>query len=105
MNAKADNGFTSLHYAILFREVEIIKTLILAEANINAKTANAETSLHIATSPLTSKSTVEQLIVNGAELNAKDINGRTPLHTAVNNGNVETVDLLIANGGGECGGL
>ena len=70
-----------------------VKRLILAGADVNARTDGGATPLHIAASrgatPVASA-----LIDNGADVQAKDADGRTPLDIATARGHVDILDLV-----------
>ena len=71
-----------------------VKRLILAGADVNARTHGGATPLHIAASrgatPVASA-----LIDNGADVQAKDAGGRTPLDIATARGHVDILDLFL----------
>ena len=61
---------------------EIMQALIKAGANVNARSGEKKTPLHIAVSASNTHAT-EGLIQAGADVNAKDGDGETPLILAV----------------------
>ncbi|EAY04593.1 hypothetical protein TVAG_233290 [Trichomonas vaginalis G3] len=98
INEKDNNGETSLHIAIAWRDSKkIAEHLISHGININEKSENGETTLHIAVFN-NSKETAELLISHGANINEKNKNGKTALHIAVFNNSKETAELLISHG-------
>ena len=48
MNAKDDNGWTPLHFAVYYGHKEIVELLIAKGAEVNAKDKNGWTPLHLA---------------------------------------------------------
>ena len=70
-----------LHKAVQNNQVEVIKCLKEANANINAKTGDGETPLIIATK-MKNVDLITMLIDMGCDVNIGDINGTTPLHYA-----------------------
>ena len=91
MNAKAEYGWTALHYAA---NKEIAELLIAKGAEVNTKSDSESTPLHFAALN-GRKEIVELLLANGADVNAKDGEGKTPLDWAY----AETADLLRKHGG------
>ena len=93
VNAKMNNGSTSLHAATT---KEVAELLIANGAEVNAKTRTGRTPLHNGDT----KGIVELLIAKGANVNALILSGshqgKTPLDTADNK---ETADLLRKHGG------
>ncbi|MCL2710874.1 MAG: ankyrin repeat domain-containing protein [Planctomycetaceae bacterium] len=81
--------------------VAIIKYLVAAGADINAKNNHDETPLHRATGPNGDVTIVETLVAAGANVHAKDKNGTTPIHNAIfiyGGRNVEVVKFLVSKG-------
>ena len=80
-NAKDTDDSTPLHCAAWKGHVEVVKALLDAGADINAKSRNdhyGDTPLHAA-SHGNQKEVVKVLIERGANLNSKNTIGRTPL--------------------------
>ncbi len=102
-NAKAMGDYygTPLHRAASKGKAELVKALIEAGANVNAKIKSGlrrgETPLHQAAYSGHTE-VVKALIEAGAEANAKDKDSQTPLHKAGYRGNAEVVKLLIKAG-------
>lgn len=79
--------------AIKKNDIIIVKALIDAGADINARNRTGLTPLHVAA--LTGqKAAVELLIDKGANINAKNENGVTPLQMAALQGHQSIVTLL-----------
>ena len=94
VNAKDEDGYTPLHFAVVNDDKELAELLIAAGADVNAKTDMFEmTPLHHAVE-LGNKEIVELLIAKGADVNAKR-DGETPLDWADD----EIADLLRKHGG------
>ena len=117
------DGFTDLHYAALANMPGLVKVLLDAGAEINARTyedgkrlseisqkklreltkskfgvwkRNGRTPLHFAALENARKA-ANLLIARGADVNAK-ADGTTPLHTAAYRNARDVADLLIAHG-------
>ena len=79
VNAKDEDGYTPLHFAVANDDKELAELLIAAGADMNAKTDMfEETPLHVAV-VLGNKEIVELLIAKGADVNSMNENGQTPL--------------------------
>ena len=82
--------------------LDVIKLLIERGANVNLRSCDGETALHIASS-FQLYDAAKILIENGASVNIIDDNNSTPLHRAIYNQNkndiyYKLVKLLIING-------
>ena len=109
-NQEGKKDKTSLHNAVLNGNKDLVKTLILKGANVNAIDNEGLAPLHIALSLFEKVGTrrtreffrragvVSILISNGADVNAKDNEGSTPLRKTVLNGNKDLVKTLILKG-------
>ena len=78
-------------------DIEAVKELLAAGADVNAGNSFGSTPLHAAALN-GHKEIVELLTANGASVNAKKSNGRTPLDIAADEGYKEIAELLIAAG-------
>jgi ankyrin repeat protein len=98
VNAYAEDGWTPLHLAAFFGNVEIAKELLRRNAVIDAR------SLKDHVTPLQSACAGDHtlvaslLIAAGADVNARGDGGYTALDSAQRNGNAEIVELLHAAG-------
>ena len=71
-----------------------VKSLIEAEANINAKNKDGNTPLHLAARE-GHENVVKLLVEAGVDIKAKDKYGNTPLHFAAREGNENMAKLLV----------
>ncbi len=94
INAKIDNGYTSLHIASQEGHKDVVELLLKYKADTNAARNDGTTSLHIA-SLKGYKAIIELLLQNGADINAKLNDGHTSLHIASKNWHKDTVKLLL----------
>jgi len=84
----------------------MVKLILEAGADVNAKHKNGQTALHLLldvrysdySQYCLSKDTLELLLADGADVSLKDNNGRTPLHLAVESADGDVVKLLIDHG-------
>lgn len=93
VNAQDENGFTSLHLepGYLFRRpfgqndipYNIFLQSIDIGANVNVRTCDGNTPLHVATAAPGALGVEQVLVANGASVYARNDDGNTPLHCAV----------------------
>ena len=90
---------TPLHRMTLQNNVEMVKLLINAGANVNARDRSDETPLFWLSRGNRATEICKLLIASGADVNAREnIGGDTVLHDAVLDTSKEVVELLINNG-------
>ncbi|KFZ23699.1 hypothetical protein V502_01827 [Pseudogymnoascus sp. VKM F-4520 (FW-2644)] len=93
---KDDDGRTPLSWAAGNGHEDVVKLLLVNNAEVNLKdTLYGQTPLSWASGHGT---VVKLLLVNGAEIDSKDITGRTPLSLAANTGQEAVLKLLIEKG-------
>lgn len=99
VNARSADGFTALHLACFFGEVEPVRALLAAGAEITAASNNPMQvmPLHSAASARNLPA-VRALLDHGAPVNAKQQKGWPPLHSAAQNGDAEMYHFLISRG-------
>lgn len=106
IDARDNAGNTPLHAAAGFADVgrDLLELLIAKGADVKATNEAGQTPLHrvamITRLDKRIERAAEVLLAHGAEVDAKDKSGygNTPLHFAVQSGNKELVDLLVAKG-------
>ncbi|XP_059140504.1 uncharacterized protein LOC131928459 [Physella acuta] len=90
---------TPLHLAVKLDFLEAVDILIRSGANVNAVDCTGSSSIHMAVQGRSTKCL--QVLLEKcptAELNARNFDGLTPLHTAVDNGDLDQVELLLKYG-------
>jgi ankyrin repeat protein len=94
------DGWTPLHLAGFFGQVECAAILLQHGAKHSAFSTNAmhNQPLHAALSGRQSVDLAKLLLDNGADVNAKAATSITPLHLAASRGNQVLIDLLLAKG-------
>jgi ankyrin repeat protein len=125
LEAKDQDGFTPLHYAVRGRNDEVATRLLEIKARVDAKSNAGDTPLSFAktremadlllthkanangvgsASPLHAAAfygrtdVAELLLQHGANVNSVDTNSETPLHRAAFRQKLEVARLLIQNG-------
>ncbi len=88
-------GETALHGAVDKRMRELARELIGKGANVNLRTRNGESALHLATLDPNPAMLELLLLDRGADANLKDRKGSLPLHAAAEGGYLELVRLLL----------
>ena len=88
-----------LHLAAFFGHAKIAELLIAHDADVIARSrnANGNTPLHAALAG-NHKFVAGLLIGHGADVNAADAQGWRPLHLAAANNNIDAIEALIAQG-------
>lgn len=97
IRARDYQRWTALHYATAWGDPEVVKLLLDAGADREAKTITGESPLHWAARWGKLKC-VEILAAQGADINIRDNNGMTPLHKAASKGQVEVVKYFLDQG-------
>lgn len=108
VNATNANGYTALHYAAAHNNVEAVRQLIAAHANLNGRAATfGYTPLHIAVlyGPVVHEDTtaIRLLLDAGADTTVKDDRGMTPLDIANQRGLREVAEMFREKEGLESG--
>jgi len=98
-NSLSSDGFSALHLASFFGQIEVAKFLMQSGADVNSVSKNMMkvTPLHSAAAH-NQVEIVELLLKHGAKVNAKQEGGFTALHAAAQSGNLELAKLLLKNG-------
>lgn len=99
VDSHSPDGWTALHLAAHFGNLEAAKELLSQGAEVNSVSKNelANNPLHAAVAGNHTRM-VAFLIESGADINAKQQGGWTPLHGAAQHGNLGMVKLLVENG-------
>ena len=94
------DGWTALHLAAHFGQVEAARALLAAGANVSAHSWNGldNEPIHAAAAGIGNSAIVKALLDAGANVNARQHGGFTPLHQAAQNGDAELVTLLLSRG-------
>jgi ankyrin repeat protein len=94
--SRPEGGFTPLLHASMSGDLESVKALLAAGANINQASADGMTPLSVATVKM-NEAVALHLIERGADVNAAEA-GFSPLHSAALTGQVAVVKALLARG-------
>jgi uncharacterized protein len=96
---RGPGGYTALHFAATFGQLEMARLLLGLGADPNAVSLNAarRTPLHSAVAAR-HRDTASLLLALGGSPNAVDHGGWTPLHTAACDGDEAIVDMLLIRG-------
>lgn len=99
LQAHSTDGWTPLHLAAFFGQLDLANALLDLGAPINARSTNSmnNTPLHAAAAGGRTQ-LVELLLKRGADPNATQESGWTALHSAAQSGNRDMVAALLANG-------
>jgi uncharacterized protein len=99
ITAYSYDGWTALHLAAFFGQLDAAVRLLEAGARLAAVSRNslANTPLHAAVAGGHSDVSAF-LIARGADVNAADAGSHTPLHIAAENGQLPVVEALLARG-------
>ncbi|CAF0819125.1 unnamed protein product [Rotaria sordida] len=97
VNCTTKSGFTPLHIAAHYGNLEVAQLLITRGADVNYAASQNITPLHVA-SKWGKENIVKLLLEKGAQIDAKTKDGLTPLHCAARSGHDQVVDLLLESG-------
>jgi uncharacterized protein len=100
VRAYSVDGWTALHLAAHFGQIEAAKALLAAGANVTAHSWNGQDNepIHAAAASKGNVAMVAALLDAGAQVNARQHGGFTPLHQAAQNGDAELATLLLSRG-------
>lgn len=97
----SDYYFTPLEYALRMENIELVRVLLSAGAQVNAtfstRTCGIKTPLQLAIST-GKRELINILLVAGAKADVEDEDEGSALHIAARHGNIEVVQLLISAG-------
>jgi len=94
---KDGGGLTTLHYAVRANDLESVKVLLAAGANVNETTGYGWSPLLVATQNRYYKLGA-YLLQNGADVNLANKGLWTPLYLATDNRNIESGDYPVRKG-------
>src|SRR3990172_8026978 len=97
--AYSHDGWTSLHLAAHFGQLQVVDLLLARGAEVDARSTNnlANTALHAALAG-GSWATARRLVEQGADVNAVETGGYMPLHQAADLGDAEMARFLVERG-------
>ena len=98
VNAVCNKNYTSLQYAVIWEQpLEVLRTLLLNDANTEARSSHNATPLHNAAMK-NSKETALLLLGYKADVDAKDVHCATPLHYAAERNHASIIQHLLDHG-------
>lgn len=102
ISARSPDGFTALHLAAFFGHPETVKALVVAGADVTARTSNALANqpLHASVAgAVAGRLACSRILLEaGAPVNERQSGGFTPVMAAAQNGDEDLLDLLLARG-------
>lgn len=90
-----ENGNSSLHNAVIERNFDAVKILLLDGANPNNKNKDGNTALHLAAEN-GDLELVKWLVANGTDINTKNNDGFLPMQLAIQKDQTAAVEVLLA---------
>lgn len=97
INSRSSDGFSPLHLACFFRQLEAAQNLLAAGADPNAVSAGRVAVIHSAAASRDA-SLVKLVLAAGANPNLQQQGGYTPLQSAAAHNNVAMVNALLEAG-------
>ena len=99
VEALSSDGWTPLHLAAFFGNIDAARLLLNKGAQVNARSTNPMENLPLhAAAAGRHPGLVKLLLDHGASANARQHGGFTPLHSAAQNGDLDSARALIAGG-------
>jgi ankyrin repeat protein len=96
-NSSSSDGFTPLHLACFFRQLEAAQTLLAAGADANSVSASRISVIHSAAAS-NETAIVRMVLAAGADPNVQQQGGYTALQSAAMHNNVEMTKALLQAG-------
>jgi ankyrin repeat protein len=93
MNVSRD-GTTPLMLAASKGQIEIAKAIIQAGANVNARSDDGETALHMAAASQSQSDVIDLLMQSGVDIEARNKTGKTALQLAEEKGHRDIVRVM-----------
>ncbi|CAH0597569.1 unnamed protein product [Chrysodeixis includens] len=92
------NGFTPLATAVRKGDINTVRYLVCAGAELNQPSATGQSALHLAV--LSARIPIAQLLLDqGADFHARDLNGLRVEHYAVDSCDIDTLRFILDRGG------
>src|SRR5258708_2358202 len=98
VNAAQGDGMTALHWAARHGDVDLIRMLVAAGANVKATTRLGNHTPLLMACEIGSAGAIEALLAAGADLKGTTASGVSPLMFASAAGQADAVKTLIAHG-------
>jgi ankyrin repeat protein len=99
LNAFSADGWTPLHLASFFGNIELVEYLVMSRVNISAVSKNNLKNQPLNAATVSNHTDIAKLLIkNGADVNFAQHGGITPLHAAAHNGNEELIQIFLAHG-------
>ena len=95
VDAKGQDGYTALHYSCRYGHVDIVRTLVMHKANVNAKTNSGDTPLTLAARNKHDNVVHALLSDSQCLVDAKGQDGYTALQYSCRYGHVDIVKALV----------
>jgi len=95
--AQDRDGWTPLHEAAHWGAAAV-EALCVANANVQVKSKDGETPLHVAVEGYEQTGSCEVLLRFQADVRAADVDGESPLHVAVRRNSIESCRVLLQGG-------
>lgn len=98
LDSKDSMGFSALHLATLQGNKHQVEMLLKAGCDVNSRTNEGMTSLHICSERIDAEDILLTLATETCDVNARNKLGRTALHLAAKHGNTENLKRLLDAG-------
>jgi ankyrin repeat protein len=102
VDARDEQGYTALHYAVIRKDLEIVRVLLDHGADLFAQVVSGQYSIGDSAITLAAlyghSDIVSELLSRGASVDTRDRLGTTALMKATVIGNMETIRTLLENG-------
>lgn len=96
VDARNERGETPMHHAARYGGAMMVRSMILARADLNARDLDGHTPLHAAALGIDNEDGMRELLGARPDVNSRDRIGQTSLHMIANKSKIRPPDVAVA---------